>query len=135
VTTSSFASQKRGSSRKHWGSERGLLGGFTTLAAFVALAVGLASGTPRVQAEETATSASITVAPVFPAAPPLPAPTHSALDLRNPTPEEPKPSLFRAWWFWTAVGTAAAATIIVIVASSRGHAPPTTDLGNQEFQP
>jgi len=48
---------------------------------------------------------------------------------------QPQAPLFRRWWFWTAVGVAAAATAAVIVISSRGHAPPATDLGNQEFQP
>ncbi len=68
----------------------------------------------------------------------LPAPTqlppaNPALDLSVPEPEHP--SMFRRWWFWTAVGAAAAATVAIIVVSSRGHAPPATDLGNQEFKP
>lgn len=82
-------------------------------------------------------------------APPYPAPDFSnptpeqsgpdpaipALDLRSSPAEAPKTSLFKRWWFWTAVSSAVAATVAVIVVSSRGHAPPTTDLGNQEFQP
>jgi len=55
------------------------------------------------------------------------------LDLRAQSPEQL--SIFRRWWFWTAVGATAAATMIIIVVSSRGHAPPATNLGNQEFQP
>jgi hypothetical protein len=57
------------------------------------------------------------------------------LDLRAEPQAQPQPSLFKRWWFWTAVGAAAAATVAVIVISSRGQAPPATDLGNQEFQP
>ena len=62
-------------------------------------------------------------------------PANPALDLRSSTPEEPKASIFRRWWFWTAVGVAAAATVVVIVVSARGPAPPATHLGNQEFRP
>jgi hypothetical protein len=68
-----------------------------------------------------------------PASPTLPAPANPALDFHTQTPEQP--SVFHRWWFWTAVGAAAAATVVIIVVSSRGHAPPSTDLGNQEFQP
>jgi len=64
-----------------------------------------------------------------------PTPANPALDLRSPTPEDPSPSIFRRWWFWTAVGAAVAATAVVIVISARGPAPPTTNLGNQAFQP
>jgi len=46
-----------------------------------------------------------------------------------------QPSLFGRWWFWTAVGAVVAATVVIVVVSSRGQAPPSTDLGNQEFQP
>jgi len=28
-----------------------------------------------------------------------------------------------------------AATVVIVVVSSRGQAPPSTDLGNQAFQP
>jgi len=63
----------------------------------------------------------------------MPPPANPALDLHTPAP--PRSSLFHRWWFWTAVGAAAAATVVIIVVSSRGHAPPATDLGNQEFQP
>jgi hypothetical protein len=101
------------------------------LVALVVLALVLASGMPRAEAEETAIPSA--TAPYFPDTPPSPVPTNRALDLRSPPPQEPKPSLFRQWWFWTAVGAAVVATVVVIVASSRGHAPPTTDLGNQEF--
>jgi hypothetical protein len=55
--------------------------------------------------------------------------------MRSPAPEPASPSIFRRWWFWTAVGVVAAATVTVIVLSSRGDAPPSTDLGNQEFRP
>ena len=60
-------------------------------------------------------------------------PANPALDFRTQAPEQP--SIFHRWWFWTAVGAAAAATVVIIVVSSRGNAPPSTDLGNQEFQP
>jgi hypothetical protein len=73
--------------------------------------------------------ATVQVAPI------ATAPTNPALDLRAPAPGQPQRSVFSRWWFWTAVGAAAAATVAVIVVSSRGHAPPATDLGNQEFQP
>jgi hypothetical protein len=62
-----------------------------------------------------------------------PPPTNPALDLRTPAPEQS--SIFGRWWFWTAVGVAATATVAIIVVSSHGHAPPATDLGNQEFKP
>jgi hypothetical protein len=63
----------------------------------------------------------------------MPAPVNPAFDLRTQSSEQP--SIFHRWWFWTAVGAAVAATVVIIVVSSRGHAPPATDLGNQEFQP
>jgi hypothetical protein len=65
--------------------------------------------------------------------PSVPAPANPALDFHAQVPEQP--SIFHRWWFWTAVGAAVAATAVIIVVSSRGHAPPSTDLGNQEFQP
>ncbi|MBN2573474.1 MAG: hypothetical protein JXP73_02815 [Deltaproteobacteria bacterium] len=65
----------------------------------------------------------------------LPPPANPALDLSAPAQEQPKPSLLGRWWFWTAAGVVAGATVAVIVLSSRGHAPPATDLGNQEFRP
>jgi hypothetical protein len=68
-----------------------------------------------------------------PASSNTPAPANPALDFHTQAPEQP--SVFHRWWFWTAVGAAAAATVVIIVVSSRGHAPPSTDLGNQEFQP
>lgn len=71
--------------------------------------------------------------PTVPANPATPPPASPAFDVRTPSPE--RPSIFQRWWFWTAVGAAAAATVAIIVVSSRGHAPPATDLGNQEFQP
>jgi hypothetical protein len=77
--------------------------------------------------------ASAEPAALVPVAPTMPPPANPALDLRPPAPEQP--SIFGRWWFWTAVGAAAAATVVLIVVSSRGHAPPATDLGNQEFQP
>jgi hypothetical protein len=73
--------------------------------------------------------------PPVPAYPALPPPGNHALDLGAPVPAPAEPSIFQRWWFWTAVGAAAAATVVIIVVSSRGHAPPATDLGNQEFQP
>jgi hypothetical protein len=57
------------------------------------------------------------------------------LDLDDKPSPAAAPSLFRRWWFWSAVGVVAAATLATIVVSSRGQAPPATDLGNQEFHP
>lgn len=88
-----------------------------------------AQGRAESSAPDTTSTASLT------AATQAPSPANPALDLRSPTPEEPKPSIFRRWWFWTAVGAAAAATVVVIVVSARGAAPPATNLGNQEFRP
>jgi len=68
-----------------------------------------------------------------PASPTMPAPANPALDFQTQAPEQP--SVFHRWWFWTAVGAAAVATVVIIVVSSRGDAPPATDLGNQEFRP
>jgi hypothetical protein len=76
--------------------------------------------------------------PTYQPALPSPGPPESqspALDLQRPSSQPQAPSLFERWWFWTAIGAAAAATIVVIVLSSHGHAPPSTDLGNQEFHP
>jgi hypothetical protein len=84
-------------------------------------------------AAEPATPPPSSPAAVAPLAPTQPPPTNSALDLRTPAPAQP--SILGRWWFWTAVGVAAAATVAIIVLSSRGHAPPATDLGNQEFRP
>jgi hypothetical protein len=70
----------------------------------------------------------------LPLAPPVPPPANPALAV-GPAPQAEQPSLFRRWWFWTAVGAAVAATVVIIVVSSRGQAPPSTDLGNQEFRP
>ena len=62
--------------------------------------------------------------------------TSPALNFSQPTVQTDKDeSLVEKWWFWTAVGAVAAGTVAVIWISSRGHAPPATDLGNQEFQP
>jgi hypothetical protein len=111
----------------------------------VTLCAFLASSSNRAYGQETLlpvenvagqTSPEGAMAPAGPAVvadPALPPPTNPALDLRTPAPEQP--SIFHRWWFWTAVGAAAAATVIIVVASSRGHAPPATDLGNQEFRP
>jgi hypothetical protein len=87
----------------------------------------------QVRAESTAPDPTSTAGLID--ATPAPSPANPALDLRSPTPEEPKPSIFRQWWFWTAVGAATAATVVVIVVSARGSAPPVTNLGNQEFRP
>ncbi len=86
-----------------------------------------------VRAAEPATPPPSSPAAFAPLAPTQSPPTNSALDLRTPAPEHP--SILGRWWFWTAVGVAAAATVAIIVVSSRGHAPPATDLGNQEFGP
>jgi hypothetical protein len=118
------------------------------IAAVLVLGCLLASGAVRAQEEsplEPAPASPASAATPGPApvpapppaalAPPPPAPANPALDVSSPAPEPAKPSLFRRWWFWTAVGAAVGATVAIVVISSRGHAPPTTDLGNQEFQP
>ena len=128
VTTSNSALQEQMNWRKPRGSGR-------TVAALVALAFALASGSARAQNEDPTAPAQSAAVPALPANPVAPPPANPALDLRTPTQEQPRPSVFRRWWFWTAVGAAAAATVVIIVVSSRGHAPPATDLGNQEFQP
>lgn len=105
----------------------------------VALAVVLClfAGLP-VQAQESAggsaSTAAVSSSPLPSAAPPPPA-TAPGLDLSNSGKQPDQPSVFRRWWFWAAVGAAAAATLAIVVVSTRGHAPPATDLGNQEFQP
>jgi len=66
---------------------------------------------------------------------PAPAAASPGLDLqRQPSPPENK-SIFRTWWFWTAVGAAAATTIILVAVSNRDSSPPSSLLGNQDFQP
>jgi hypothetical protein len=91
---------------------------------------------PPASPQPTAPPASASAAPLPPSAATPAAPANPALDLQTPTPAaEPGSSVFRRWWFWTAVGAAAAATVAVIWVSSSGNAPPATDLGNQEFQP
>ena len=108
----------------------------------------LASGAVRAQDESpveplpaSPTPAAAPAAEPAPAPPPAalsavpPPPPNPALDVRSPAPEPAKPSLFRRWWFWTAVGAAVGATVAIVIISTRGHAPPATDLGNQEFQP
>jgi hypothetical protein len=64
------------------------------------------------------------------AAPPAP-----GLDLQTAPTTSNRPSVLKSWWLWTAVGVVAAGTVAVIVLSSRGSAPPPTDLGNQAFHP
>ena len=86
-------------------------------------------------AELPATPPQMPLAPPPPLQPAPPAPANPALDVRGPGPEPARPSVFRRWWFWTAVGAVAAGTVAVIIISTRGHAPPATDLGNKEFQP
>jgi len=87
-----------------------------------------ASETPGAIAPSPAPTSALPLA-----GPAMAEPGNPALDFHTPAPEQP--SIFHRWWFWTAVGAAAAATVVIIVVSSRGHAPPSTDLGNQEFQP
>jgi hypothetical protein len=83
-----------------------------------------------------ATPAPTAPPPAVPSLTPTPPPpSNPALDVRAPTEQPAQSSVFRRWWFWTAVGAVAAGTVAVIVISSQGHAPPATDLGNQEFQP
>jgi hypothetical protein len=81
-------------------------------------------------ADEAAPAQSSTLPP----APALPPPANPALAV-DIAPRTEQPILFGSWWFWAAVGAAAVATTIVVVISSRGQAPPSTDLGNREFQP
>jgi hypothetical protein len=104
------------------------------LLAVVLLGALLGSGPAWAQSAEVEPPPA-TVGSVLPAAAPPPPPPSPGLDVRPPAPEQPRTSVFRRWWFWTAVGAAAAATVAVIVISSRGDAPPATDLGNQEFRP
>jgi hypothetical protein len=107
--------------------------------AVVLLGCFLAGGPARAQEENAVEPAPAQPAAVLPAIPPLPPPPppSPALDVSSPAQQPPasRPSLFRRWWFWTAVGAVAAGTVAVIIISSHGHAPPATDLGNQEFQP
>jgi len=123
--------------------------GSATVAALVAMGFFIASGTSSAYGAEASAqveNSGATAQPTDPTAPPpagqgalpaagpaMPGPVNPALDFRAQAPEQP--SVFHRWWFWTAVGAAAAATVVIIVISSRGHAPPSTDLGNQEFQP
>jgi hypothetical protein len=119
----------------------------STVCALVALCAFLTSSSTRAYGQEAAPSGAILAgqtgpaganapAPASPAvmvAPAMPPPANPALDLHSAGPEQP--SMFERWWFWTAVGAAVVVTAVIIVVSSRGHAPPATDLGNQEFQP
>ena len=75
--------------------------------------------------------------PIVTPSPPSPpsSPVPAALDLDRQAPRAGDDSLFRRWWFWSVVGTVVAATVAIAVFSSRGHAPPASDLGNQEFHP
>jgi hypothetical protein len=100
------------------------------VATLVAIGLLVASTSSAYGADPTTPQPSGVLAPARPA---MPTPSNPALDFRTQAPEQP--SIFHRWWFWTAVGAAAAATVVIIVVSSRGHAPPSTDLGNQEFQP
>jgi hypothetical protein len=101
-----------------------------------ALVVCLLASLPAHAAESDAIAPpAAAAATALPAAPPPPPPVSPAFDVRSPSQEQPQPSVFHRWWFWTAVGAVAAATVVVIVVSSRGKAPPATDLGNQEFRP
>jgi hypothetical protein len=90
------------------------------------------AGAPAPQTDPT-TPPTASDGALAPGSPAMPSPANPALDFHTQAPEQP--SIFHRWWFWTAVGAAAAATVVIIVVSSRGHAPPSTDLGNQEFQP
>jgi hypothetical protein len=84
----------------------------------------------RASAEEQPSATQASAAPA-PGSRSRPAP---GLDLRAAPPSTDGPSILRGWWFWTAVGAIAAGTVAVIVVSSRGSAPPPTNLGNQTFQ-
>ena len=101
----------------------------------VLLCFTMATAKPAVADEPDPANASSTpmvptsVAPTTPS----PAPTAAGLDTGAAPAEPPPRSLFDHWWFWTVVGVVASATVAVVVLSSRGPAPPATDLGNQEF--
>jgi hypothetical protein len=103
------------------------------VAALAALGLLLASTPSRADGAVAPAPGEIVKTPTPLPTPTSPPPTNPALDLRGGAPE--RPSLFRRWWFWTAVGAAVTATVVIVVMSSRGHAPPATDLGNQEFRP
>ena len=109
---------------------------FASSAASTSLAYADEIPAPTQSAEPSALPAeALAPPPALPINPALPPPANPAFDLGAPVQAPAEPSIFRRWWFWTAVGAAAAATVVIIVVSSRGHAPPATDLGNQEFQP
>ena len=97
----------------------------------ILLAAILFTTSAATQAADQASPNQSTTLPLAPAAPP---PTNPALSVGTMQKVE-QPSLFGRWWFWTAVGAVVAATVVIVVVSSRGQAPPSTDLGNQEFQP
>jgi tetratricopeptide (TPR) repeat protein len=62
---------------------------------------------------------------------PSPGPT---VDLREPSPAPEPPSLFRRWWFWTAIGVAAGATLAVIaLRHAGGDDLPASTLGSAKL--
>lgn len=70
--------------------------------------------------------------------PAAPAPNVVApgLNLNSPEPApSPNKPLVHRWWFWTAIGAATATVIVLVATSNRGNTPPSSLLGNQEFQP
>ena len=65
-----------------------------------------------------------------------PMPPSPGLDLRQVPPSQPESkSIVRTWWFWTAVGAVAATTIVLVAVANRDSTPPSSLLGNQDFQP
>jgi tetratricopeptide (TPR) repeat protein len=74
--------------------------------------------------------------------PPAPAASSSpgpgpATDLTapSPPPEPARPSLFRRWWFWTAVGAVATGAALTALVLRRGHGDdlPASNLGSAKF--
>jgi len=102
---------------------------------FVVLVMAWALVSSRAQAQDSSPTVPAAPSAALPSRPPPPPPFNPALDVGASQAQPANPSLFQHWWFWTAVGVAAVATAVVVVISSRGHAPPATNLGNQEFQP
>lgn len=100
-----------------------------SLGALLLAMVVVANSRPARAADELPPSERSAALSLAPTAPPPANPAFSV------APAPARPSVFRRWWFWTAVGAAVAATVVIVVVSSRGQAPPSTDLGNQEFQP
>jgi tetratricopeptide (TPR) repeat protein len=68
--------------------------------------------------------------------PPLPPPPPPAVVLVTPPPPPPPRPLYRRWWFWTTLVAVAAGAAVGIYFGVRPGAatPPTSGLGNIDFQ-